>query len=646
MKKKLSLVTTLLAFFLCNAIHAETWSLSSPDNKTLVAIECSSGGVLSYSVKHDGIEAVKDSPLGLVRDDADFSTKLVFDKADPVRKIDERYTLKSGKRLECHNRAEELSLYFKNEQSEELKITFRAYDDGIAFRYEFTASDPATKRIVTGEKTGFRIPLDGKAWIHPYDWNSRLKPSYEQYCTTDMPIGTRGPRIQGWAFPMVFHVSGLWMMITQAEFDRTYPSLHINQDSDGGLYTLRFPEQEESIYPDAETRPTSVLPWKTPWRVIVIGKTPAAIIETNIITHLNSPSKIKDESWIKPGRSSWSWWSGGARNLEVQKRYIDLSAEMGWEYILVDAGWPSMGYDNVRALVEYGNEKGVGIWLWYHSGAGKEAEAATSRTPVLSISEQRKAEFKKISELGIKGVKVDFFDTDKQCILPLYFDVLEDAADNRLMVNFHGAMLPSGWQRTWPNLMTTEGIKGAEGFGVQSARDREANHNCVVPFTRNSVGSMDYTPVTFTNKVRQEVISVRKTTGPHELALAIVFESGVQNYADSAEAYTALPEPPKKLLKCIPAVWDETRYIAGTPGDYFVIARRNGDTWFLAGINGQSKSQTFTLPLPDVFKGKTLKMICDGTSQDDFTEKEMRIGNDLRIKLTLAPDGGFAATLE
>lgn len=225
----------------------------------------------------------------------------------------------------------------------EMRLVFRACDDGVAFRYEF-AGVSDEPRIMEEEKTGFKIPMNGRAWIHPYDWNSRLKPSYEQYCVSDMPVGTKSPQSKGWAFPMLFHADDLWIMVTQASLDRSYPPLHVDPVCEGGLYTFRFPEKEEVIYPDDDPRPVSTLPWRTPWRVIVIGDSPAAVVETQLVTHLNEPSRIKDESWIKPGRSSWSWWyeGGSPRNFSRQKEYIDFTAEMGWEYTLIDAGWPSI----------------------------------------------------------------------------------------------------------------------------------------------------------------------------------------------------------------------------------------------------------------------------------------------------------------
>lgn len=296
----------------------------------------------------------------------------------------------------------------------------------------------------------------------------------------------------------------------------------------------------------------------------------------------------------------------------------------------------------IEELVRYADEKNVGIWLWYHSGAGRENESGS--TPVLSLPEQRRAEFARIEKLGIKGIKVDFFDTDKQRVLDIYLGVLEDAAEHRLMVNFHGATLPTGWHRTWPNLMTTEGIKGAEGFGRQPARDSEAGHNSIVPFTRNVVGSMDYTPVTFSDKIREGVPAIRKTSMAHELALSVVFESGVQNFADRAEAYRELPEGAKNILKRVPTAWDETRYLAGTPGDHVVLARRSGNTWFVAGINGLAEPKTVSFSLPESLVGRKLDLICDPAEEDGFLETSVTI-TDEPLEISTLPAGGFVGVI-
>ena len=624
--------------------------LKSPDGKLEVAISNSKDPVgrqslkLSYSVRYSGKQAIAPSAMGIDRQDQKFSQNLSLVSASPVKLIDENYTLKSGKRLGIHNLANEQIFTFQNSKKAFVELIVRACNDGVAFRYRFPGKHPDPYKV-TGEATTFSVPAGGKAWIHPYDWNSRLKPSYEQYCENEIAIGSSSPNPKGWAYPMLFNTNHLWIMITEAVLDGTYCGTHIRTDADG-KYKVVFAEKEEVILPD-DSEPVSSLPWATPWRVIVVGEELAQIVETNIVQNLNEPCAVTDVSWIRPGRSSWSWWSdgGSARSFEKQIKYADFSAEMGWEYMLIDAGWPEMTGGKVEDVIGYANKKGVGVWLWYHSGAGMPKDPLTVRN-VMSNTAERKNEFAKLEKWGVKGVKVDFFDTDKQGIVKLYKEILQDAADHHIMVNFHGASLPRGLERTYPNLMTTEAIKGAEGFGNQDRCDKAAGFNAVVPFTRNVVGSMDYTPVTFSNKVRQGVETFRKTTMAHQLALAVVFESGVQNFADKAESYRALPEKPLNFMKTVPTVWDETHLVAGYPGDYVVMARRSGSKWYLAGINGKAGQRNIIFRLPYTKQVAQLECIGDGNDMNSFGYETIKKDEKNNFTVKLLGNGGFVSVYD
>ena len=480
---------------------------------------------------------------------------------------------------------------------------------------------------------------------HPYDWNERHKPSYEQYCRNEIDIRSECGHGRGWAFPMLFNTNGVWMMITEAHLDGTYPATHIDNAGTDKAYKIRFPEIEEPIIPDA-VEPVSELPWFTPWRVIIVGDNLNTIFQTQMVSHLNPASVVEDESWIKAGRASWSWWSNGGtpRDYKAQLKYVDLSAGMGWEYMLIDAGWQRMGNGGtMEDVVKYAQQKGVGVWLWYHSGAGRDNDSLPAHR-LMSDPEQRRAEMKRISEIGVKGIKVDFFDTDKQRIIQLYPALLKDAADNHLLVDLHGATLPRGFERTYPNMLTTEAIRGAETLGRQERCDQAAQHNATVPFTRNVVGSMDYTPVTFSDKVRQGVPAIRKTTMGHQLALAVVFESGFQCLADKAESYLSLPEQPKQFLKDVPAAWDESCLLAGYPGDYAVVARRAGDVWYIGGISGKEEEREIEFTLPAGCTGRSFTMITDGGDKDSFGYMPVE-NTDGTVKVKVLPNGGFAGII-
>jgi len=626
-------------------LKSPQWTLSSPDNEVGITVinknTASEGDKLFYKVNRNGKEMVQTSPIGIDRSDEQFSSNLTLDSVSAIRLIDETYTLKSGKRLECRNHCNEQILYFKNEKGSAIQLIIRAYNEGVAFRYYFPEHSDKTYKI-TEEKTGFAIPKDGKAWIHPYDWNSRIKPCYEQYCQNDIPVGTESPNEKGWAYPMLFNVNDNWMMITEAALDGTYCATHLHNAKDG-LYTVSFAEKEEVVLPD-DPEPVSTLPWTTPWRVIITGSDLASIVESNLVQNLNKPCVIADTSWIKPGRSSWSWWSDGqtTRDYDMQINYVNMTANMGWEYTLIDAGWGNMKNGTVEQIAKYAKDKNVDVWLWYSSGAG-HSQDTISINNLMSVKEARRNELAKIRSWGIKGIKVDYFDTDKQNVVKLYEEILKDAADFHIMVDFHGCTLPRGMERTYPNLLTMEGIKGAEGFGQQPACDKAAEHNATVPFTRNVVGSMDYTPVTFSNKIRQGVEAFNKTTYAHQLALSVVFESGFQCFADNYKSYESLPVAPKNFLKNVPVVWDETKLVAGYPGDFVVMARRHGNTWYIGGINGKNEARTISFTLPFIGSSKKINLITDGKTRTEFSG--MKISNNGTIRIKLLPNGGFAGII-
>lgn len=632
-------IFVFLIAFNASALQKKEWSVVSPDKKLKVRVFFQ-GERLVYEVLYGNTVAINPSPLGIVRDDGRFSENLKFIASSTAR-IDESYSLIVGKRLQARNLANEIALDFENENGKKMSIIFRAGNDGMAFRYHFPKEDDKAHKILT-EQSGFSIAKTATAWIQPYDLNSRKKPCYETFYENGIAVGTPSPNGAGWAFPALFQINGLWVLVSEAALDPSYCGTHLEDKNGDGLYTIRFPEKEE-VTSDSDPEPVSTLPWTTPWRVIVVGASPTSVMNTTWITDLNPPSRIEDTSWIKPGRASWSWWSQGntTRDYNVQKEYIDFNASMGWEYVLIDAGWPQMTGGTMEDLVKYATKKGVGIFLWYHSGMGREKDTL-SMANLMAFPESRKKEFEKIAAWGAKGVKVDFFDSDKQPVIQRYFDILNDAGKYKMMVNFHGSTLPRGWERTYPFLVSMESVKGAEGAGRQEFCDRAPVHNTILPFTRNVVGSMDYTPVIFINKPGRD--GIRQTTFGHELALSVVFESGVFHFADRMSSYQGLPEEPKNFLKTVPVTWDEIRHVAGEPGKFVVVARRKGNQWYLGGINGQATEQAAMLDLSFIGRNATLNVITDGKGAGTF-ESTMLEAEGKKIKVTMMPKGGFVATV-
>jgi alpha-glucosidase len=607
-------------------------ALKSPDGRTVFNLNLKTNS-FSYSIQFENSLVIQNAPLGLERDDASFSNNMVF-ISQKTSKIRDEYQLEVGKRLHINAEANQIEYLLKNANGDEISLQVRAYNEGIAFRYAFSQTDNK-KHTIVEEKTGFKFPLTAKTWIMPYDTISTFTPSYETYYSNGVPAGTVSPNKEGWSFPALFNVNCKWVLITEAGLNETYCASHLQPNPTDGLYAIRFPEKQEAMGLFSQT-PSSTLPWATPWRVIALGNSCGDILESSLVTHVAEPAKFEDLSWIKSGKASWSWWSdnGSPRNFESLKKYIDLSVTMGWEYSLVDANWGSMMGGDFTQLVAYANSKNIGIWLWYNSG-GEINKVSEQPRDIMYQAELRRAEFAKLHKMGVKGVKIDFFNSDKQPVIKLYLDILKDAAENHLMVNFHGCTLPRGWERTYPNLISMEAVRGAENYIFdKNYPSRAVWHNTIYPFTRNVVGPMDYTPVTLSNQTYPHL-----TSNAYELALSVVYQSGILHFADRADSYLNLDNDTQLLLKNLPTVWDDTKFIAGEPGKYVVVARKKEGKWYVAGINGQNFPQKITLK-KSAFK--LSRLITDGTGNMKLDNKTIEKQSQ-NIEIEMIKYGGFIA---
>jgi len=492
------------------------------------------------------------------------------------------------------------------------------------------------------ERSGFHLPSGTKAWLLPHHMPSRYKPAYEDLFH-EVPVGTAAPEPAGWSFPGLFKTKGgTWLLITEAALDETYCGSRFASDAPGGVYRLRFPDPGEGRGV-GEVNPSSTLPWTMPWRVVIIGDAAARIAESDLVSDLSPPSRVADTSWIKPGRASWSWWSesDSPKHAEALNRFVDLAAEMGWEYSLVDANWNFMETGKIEDVVAHAREKGVGLLFWYNSGGPHNDVTEAPRDRML-VREVRRAEFARLRDWGVRGVKVDFWQSDKQDRIRQYREVLADAADFHLLVNFHGCTLPRGWSREFPHLVGMESVMGAEQYKFsEEYQAKSAWHNTVLPFTRNVPGEMDYTPVTFTDHKYPH-----HTTNAHELALSVVFEVGVQHLADSDKAYRALPDGPKTFLKQVPAAWDETALVDGEPGKSVVVARRAGDVWYVGGINGQEAPQDTRVEMSFLGQGSwQLTLIRDGENDRSFATASRHVTSKDALDVAMRPRGGFVMRL-
>ncbi len=638
------LITLLIS---CNK-DTTSWHIISPNKYIKVEIsriETSNSNKLYYSVyiKNDGSykQIIEPSPLGIIREESIFIENLQFISSKTTKNKKVEYSLLSGSKQKYNNTYNEISLAFTNYEQKNINLIFRAFNNGMAFQYFFPDNSIKQVRIVK-EQTGFNLG-DGNFWAHPYDTVTHWSPAYETFYAGPLKIGTNAPwNKNGWAFPMLFETNNCWVFISESGFDGSYGASHIHSSCEDGVYKIKSAEAEEAMgYYDNTSH--AELPWKTPWRFITVGKTLADIVESHMATDLAFPNQIENTNWIKPGRSSWSWWSesDSPQDYERLVPFVDLAAEMGWEYSLVDANWNRMKNGSLEQLAKYAAGKNVGLLIWYNSG-GKHNVVSEEPRDLMDKGEVRRQEFERISKLGIKGIKVDFFQSDKQKIIKYYIEILEDAADYQLVVNFHGCTLPKGWRRTYPNLLAMEAIRGGECYKFdENYPEKAPSHIATIPYLRGVAGPTDYTPGGFSNSTYPHL-----TTYGFELALPIIIESGITHYVETPEKIKSLPSFAINLLKILPVRWDETKYLAGYPGKEAVIARKKDNIWYVGGINGEDIEKNLKLNLSRIVPyGAEILIINDGHSSCSLESKSIILENN-EIEVNMLPYGGFVCIIE
>ena len=627
-------------FFCASASCSDRYTIKSPDTKISVAVWLTPNGEPAYFVDHSGTTVLKQSKLGIVRSDGDFSSNLSLDSVSDVQAVSDKYTLLHGKRLLCSYSGNKRVFSFRNAAAQKLEIIFQVSNDGAAFRYHFPGKTDTTVKIFK-EETSFHFDLSTKAFLQPCDdarigW-SYASPSYENYYQMDIPAGTIAPNQAGWVMPALFHVGKYWMSITETALDTNYCGSRLSQFSPDGEYAIQFPEPQESKSGGA-VLPQSRLPWYTPWRIIAVTDNLADLVESTIETDLATPAQYDVSSWLQPGVASWSWviLKDSATEYQTQRQFIDFAAAMHWKYCLIDALWDTqIGYAKVGQLVDYAKTKNVKILLWYNSAGDWNTTTLTPRDKLLS-EKTRNAEFQKLKEMGVSGVKVDFFGGDGQSMIHYYVDILKDAAQYSLAVNFHGATFPRGWSRTYPNLVSMEAIRGEEyvTFGQYFA-DNQPSHCAVIPFTRNLFDPMDFTPVNFSGIPNEK----RRTTGGFEIALSVIFTSGIQHIAETPAGMAAQRDFVQRYMSTLPDRWDDLKFIDGFPGKYVVLARKKGGVWYIAGINGENSPRTITLKVPFISTASKGVLFGDSDTEKDFIERRVEFSKP--IQLTLQPYGGF-----
>jgi len=612
----------------------------SPNGAIKATVELDAHGELSYNVtrKSNGapVRAIARSALGIRTNDADLSRDLIYSGLVSERKITDRYRMLHGKRRDCHNEAIEKTFRFSTKQGRLLDVIFRAYDNGIAFRYAFPPAPagtptPAGACQVTGEQTSFVIPEGAKRWMQQYT------PTYEALYPSANTGKADAPDHQQWGFPALYAVqnSPLWVLITEADVSRANCASHLSNKEDITNYKVTMPENAIPAGPG----------WRSAWRILMTG-TLADIVGSTLVTDVSAPSKLDTTSWIEPGPVAWVYWAFNHGSKDYQKvvEYVNLAKTMHWPYVLIDWEWDRMtNGGTIEDAVAYARSQGIKPLMWYNSRDSLHSAVGLDPYGRLSTHEARCREFAWLNTIGVAGVKVDFFEDDRQKEMAYYLDLLADAAKAHLLVDFHGATIPKGWARTYPNLMTMEAVYGAEWYAYAPVLNRQgAQHNATLPFTRNVVGSMDYTPVTFT-----DALFPHTTSYAHELALSVVFESGLQHFADRPAGFYALPAAERQFLMTLPVAWDDTRLIDGFPGNRVIIARRKNRTWYIGGLNGEDQSQTLHLHLDFLPGGAyTLEIIRDGLTGKEFTTEAIPVRKGSKVEVNCLPRGGFAAALK
>ena len=628
---------------------ATAQTIVSPNGKVSVSLELSEQGQPCYRVSYDGQEVVQQSALGLKTNIGDFTQGL--GQKEVVRnQVSDTYELRNIKQSCVDYEANELvATYVLKGQPEKnvVDIIFRVSNRDVAFRYRILPQKETRVCVVTEEASGFVLPEGTTTFLcpqsKPMGGFARTSPSYETPYTCDEPVGKNGWG-EGYSFPCLFKTPAGWALISETGTDGDYVGCRLLNEQ-GGTYRIGFPQAGE-LNGAGATSAAVALPCETPWRTITVGPL-ANIVETTAAFDLVQPKYKASQEYIY-GKGSWSWIIGmdPSCNFDEQKRYIDFSAAMGYQSVLIDAFWDQqIGYEKIAELARYGKEKGVGIFLWYNSnGAWNDA----FQTPIgkMNNSRIRRQEMKWMQENGIRGIKVDFFGGDKQPMMQLYEDILSDANDFGLLCIFHGCTLPRGWERMYPNYAASEAVLASENlhFG-QGACDAEAYNACIHPFVRNTVGSMDFGGSALNKRYSADNQhgTTRKTSDVYALATAVLFQSAVQHFALAPNNLTDAPAWAIDFMKKVPTTWDEVKFIDGYRGKYIIMARRCGKQWFVVGVNAEKEPLKKTITLPMFGAGTPLQLYSDDALLNGSV-KTIKQNKRQQLTITIPCNGGVVVT--
>lgn len=641
--KRMYLLTLLLSAFF-NYSNAQDYSVTSPDGLVNVIISVEDS-IPSYTLIYKGKTFLEKSPLGMKTDFGDFSKGMILNPDHEITSIDESYELGTIKQSRVHYLANQGVFTFMDGQRPAFDVIFRVSNNDVGFKYLIHNRRQTLSCVVLEEATGFKLPAGTTTFLCPQSTPmggfARSTPSYETPYKADAPMGENG-RGEGYTFPCLFREGDNgWLLISETGVSSKYCGSRLMGHPDG-LYTIGFPMERENNG-NGTVSPGISLPGETPWRTLTFGETLAPIVETTIPFSLVKPLYEPSMEFVY-GKGSWSWIIGmdPSTNYDEQVRYIDFSAAMGYQTVLVDALWDKqIGRDRIVDLARYAESKGVALFLWYNSN-GYWNDAPQSPRGIMDNTVTRRNEMKWLQSIGIRGLKVDFFGGDKQVTMQFYEDILADANDFGLMIIFHGCTLPRGWERMYPNFATAEAVLASENMSFnQASCDAEAFNACLHPFIRNTVGSMDFGGSTlnkfYNSKNSSEARGTRRVTSDvFALATAVLFQSPVQHFAMAPNNLTDAPEWAIDFMKKVPSTWDETRFIDGYPGRYVVLARRKASEWYIAAINAQKETLNLKVKLPMLAPGEILYY----SDSAGGNVKLLKYRKDKDVEITVPSNGG------
>ena len=620
--------------------------IKSPDGKLVVTTSVSPQGTPMYSVTLDGKPVVTDAPLGLKLDFVDLSQGL-SEKEVKTSAVNRSYTQDKIKKSHIDVNATSATVEYKGDKKR-LDIEWHVANNGVAFRYHVPRQEGRGSMVVNEELSSFAFPEGTTTFLtaqsDPMVGWKRTKPSYEEYYVYDAPMDQKSTFGHGYTFPGLFKTpEGVWTLVTETGVDGYYCGSRLSDYKDG-RYQIAYPMQEENNG-NGTAAPGVALPGATPWRVMAIGDNLAPIVETTLPWDLVEPRYVAKKP-ARPGKGTWSWivWQDGSINYDDQVKFIDLAAEMGYDNVLIDNWWDTnIGEKRMEDLIKYAHSKNVHPILW-HSSSGHWNDIEQGPINRMDRPIVRKKWMKWMQDNGVDAIKVDFFGGDKQETMRLYEDILSDAADYGIDVVFHGCTMPRGWERMYPNFVGAEAVLASENMVFeQQFCDKEAMHASLHPFVRNAAGLMEYGG-TFLNKRLNrgnDGGSTRRTSDAFQLAVAVLYQNPVQNFALTPNNLEDAPAVAIEFMKEVPTTWDDTKYIAGYPGKYAVIARRHGNTWYVAGVSNEPAPLKLDLDLSGLFaKGQAIEMINDGKNGEPV-KTQIIVKDPAKVKVTMNPNSGF-----